>query len=125
MSDRAMILKLVEEGEISSVQADELLAKLELLVDDSVSRNKVIRVKMEDLKTKQIIVDSRAPLAVAKMGLKMGRQIWTDMQKQHPDLKNFKISFMELYSRIQKDEPGIILDLTSRDSSKKLQAWLE
>ena len=126
MSDRKMILKLVEEGKLTAQQADELLAKLEFAdFLSSAGKVKALRIKMEDRKIKKVVWEENLPIALVKLGLKMSNKMWHDAEKRYPDLKNFNINFKEMVARLSKDEPGTVATLGSKDGTRQLQIWLE
>lgn len=124
-----MIQKLVEEKKLTAEQAAELLSKLDLAGDggglEPGSKIRYFRVKLDNLKDQRNLMDTRFPIILVQMGIKMGRKIWADALKNYPEIKDFKVNFMEIWSRIQKDEPGKVTDTVSRDGSRQLQVWLE
>lgn len=126
MSDRKMILKLVQEDKLTAEQAEELLAKLEFAdFLSSVSKVKALRIKMEERKNQKVLWEENLPIALVKLGLKMSNKMWHDAEKKYPDLKNFNINFKEMVARLSTDEPGSIATLASKDGTKQLQIWLE
>lgn len=126
MSDRKMVLKLVEEGKLTAEQAEELLAKLEFAdFLDTAGKVKALRIKMEDYKTQKVLWQEKVPIAMVKLGLKMSNKVWHDAVKKYPDLKNFNIDFKEMMTRLGKDEPGAIATLASQDGTKQLLIRLE
>lgn len=126
MSDRKMILKLVEDGKLTAEQAEELLAKLEFAdFLSSAGKVKALRVKMEECKTQKVLWEENLPIGLVKLGLKMSKKVWHDAEKKYPDLKNFNINFKEMVARLSKDEPGTVATLASKDGSRQLQIWLE
>lgn len=126
MSEREMVLKLVEEGKMTAEQAEELLAKLDFAdFLGAAGKVKGLRIKMEESKTQKVLWEEKVPIVMVKLGLKMSSKMWHDSAKKYPDLKNFNINFKEIMARLDKDEPGSIATLVSQDGTKQLQLWLE
>jgi len=126
MSNRKTVLKLMEEGKLTAEQAEELLARLEFAdFLGTVSKVKVLRIKMEECKTQKVLWEEKLSIAMVKLGLKISNKVWRDAEKKYPDLKNFNVNFKEIQARLSKDEPGTVATLISQDGSKQLQIWLE
>lgn len=129
MSSRLLITKLVEEGKLTAELGTALLKQLDLsrgfveVKPDKKVNN--IRVKLEDTVNRQVLHEITVPLALVKLGLKMKRKVWADTLEMYPELKLFKVSFWDIYTRVERDRPGKAVDLVSKDGSRKLEIWLE
>ncbi|MCL4439523.1 MAG: hypothetical protein M1609_02700 [Firmicutes bacterium] len=107
MSSRMMLLNLVKEGKITVEQAAELLCKMELSRKSEakpVVKVNFLRVRLEDLNLKKVLIDTKLPTLLVKMGIQMSEKIWTEVLEEYPDLKNFRICFNEVYTRIEQHE---------------------
>lgn len=129
MSGRMMVFKLVKEGKLTIEQAAELLYKGELSQKNNgnqpVMKIKFIKVLLEDIKLNKVLLDTKLPALLVKLGVQTSERLWQDVQKQYPDLRKFRINFREIYALIERDEPGKIVDVISGDGGKQLQIWLE
>lgn len=129
MSNRLHITKLVEDGILTPGQGALLLKQLDLAEDtleaQPAKRVNFIRVKLADQVTGEVLHEVRVPLTLVRLGLRLSRKVWADVLNRYPDMKQFKVSFWDIYSRIERDVPGKAVDLTSRDGTRRLEIWLE
>lgn len=129
MSAHSMILQLVEQGKLTSEQGTALLKQLELYREINQIRQEkkvnFIRAVLEDPVKGRVLDEIKIPVELVKLGLKLGRKVWAGTLEKYPDLKQFKVNFWSIHSRIEKDQPGRVTDLISRDGTRRLQIWLE
>ncbi len=120
------ILKMVEEGKITSEQAIQLMEAGNLSVEESDrsgssagGKAKWLKVRVYDINTNKRKVNVSVPLALVSVGLKLGMKFGLDKE----ELKGF--NYDEIIQMIQAGEEGKIVDVLDEDSGEKVEVFVE
>ncbi|MTI65012.1 MAG: hypothetical protein FH753_00220 [Firmicutes bacterium] len=121
-NEKMQILKMVEDGKISSKDGVELLEALEEK-ESSISSNKSakwlkVRVYDPDDKTK---VNVNIPISLVDIGMKFAT-------KFSPELKNSDfqdLDFDEIIEAIKNGAEGKIVDVQSEESGERVEVFVE
>ena len=118
--EKLQILKMIEEGKITSQGGLELLAALEEKEDLPIAKSsKWIKIKVLDPRD-STKVNVNIPLALVDVGLKMATKL-------SPELKNSDlqgIDFSEIAELIKNGAEGKIVDVES-DNGEKIEIIVE
>jgi len=118
--ERNRILQLVEVGQITAVQAAQLLDTLEIEYErpSENSRDRVVRVRVTSLHPKQQKVNIAAtlPIALIRASLRLGTQLL-------PQLGNSALE--DLLRTIDSRPAGRLLDLQDLDKGERLEIFVE
>lgn len=124
-SDRAKILKLVEDGKISPEEGMELLDMFDLKEDTATvvppeerSDNPArwMRIRVIEMDTQKVKVNVRMPLGWMDAGLKMGAYF-------SPDLKDLDLN--SIANSVSSGHIGEIMDVYDEEENKRVQIFLE
>lgn len=118
--ERARILHLIEDGQVTALQAAQLLDALETGDERPVERGRerVIRLRMTSLKpgAQKINVVATLPVSLIRSGLRLGAQLL-------PQLSNNALE--DLLRTIDKRAAGRLLDLQDLDRGERLEIFVE
>ena len=115
--ERARILHLIEEGQITALQAAQLLDTLEVDTDEH-SRDRVLRVRLTGLHPRSPKINAAAtlPLSLIRASLRLGVQFL-------PQLSNSALE--DLLHTIDSRAAGRLLDLQDLDTGERLEIFVE
>jgi DUF4097 and DUF4098 domain-containing protein YvlB len=124
--EKMQILKMIEEGKITSLEGLELLEAIEnreeIVVKENNSNTQAkwlrVRVKTEDGKTK---VNVNIPISLLDIGLKIA-SVYSDELKSE-ELKN--IDFDEIIKAIKAGAEGKIVDIYDEGSNTTVEVFVE
>ncbi len=118
--ERARILHLIEDGQVTAIQAAQLLDALEADSErlEEPGRERIIRVRMTSLnpRVQKINVGATLPVSLLRASLRLGKQLL-------PQLSNG--AFEDLLRTIDKREAGRLLDLQDLDRGERLEIFVE
>ncbi len=118
--ERARILHLIEEGQVTALQAAQLLDALETDGGrpDEHSRDRIIRVRMTSLNPRapKTNVAATLPVSLIRAGLHLGTQLL-------PQLGNSALE--DLLRTIDSRAAGRLLDLQDLDRGERLEIFVE
>jgi uncharacterized membrane protein YccC len=118
--ERARILRLIEEGQVTALQAAELLDVLEADGEraDEHRRDRVIRMRMTSLNPRmpKTNVAATLPVSLIRASLHLGTQLL-------PQLGNSALE--ELLRTIDSRAAGRLLDLQDLDRGERLEIFVE
>lgn len=120
-NEKLQILKMVEEGKISSDEGIKLLEAIENANNnDSVNKKaKWIKVKVLDADDKNK-VDVTIPVSLVNVGLKMANKISPEFKKSGLDDNDIK----EIFEAIKDGATGKIVDIKG-DNGEKVEVIVE
>lgn len=112
--EKLQILKMIEDGKISSKDGIELLSALEEKEDMPITRStKWLKIKVHD-PDDNTKVNVNIPLALVDVGLKMATKFSPELKNS--DLKD--IDFNEIAELIKNGAEGKIVDIESGDGER-------
>ncbi len=124
--ERDRILQMVEAGQVSAIQASDLLDVLEEepgLREREIERNKerrerTLRVRVTSLKARQqkVYAIAALPISVIHAGLRMGARVI-------PQLDNNAL--YDLLHAIENESTGRLLDLQDLERGERLEIFVE
>lgn len=118
--ERARILHLIEDGQVTAVQAAQLLDVLEIESEHpgENSRERIIRVRITGLKPgmQKVNVAATLPISLIRAGLRLGTQLL-------PQLGNEALE--DLLRTIDRRAAGRLLDLQDLDRGERLEIFVE
>jgi uncharacterized membrane protein YccC len=118
--ERARILRLIEEGQVTALQAAELLDVLEADSEraDEHRRDRIIRMRMTSLNPRmpKTNVAATLPVSLIRASLHLGTQLL-------PQLGNSALE--ELLRTIDSRAAGRLLDLQDLDRGERLEIFVE
>jgi uncharacterized membrane protein YccC len=118
--ERARILRLIEEGQVTALQAAELLDVLEADGEraDEHRRDRIIRMRMTSLNPRmpKTNVAATLPVSLIRASLHLGTQLL-------PQLGNSALE--ELLRTIDSRAAGRLLDLQDLDRGERLEIFVE
>jgi len=114
--ERIQILKMLEEGKITSDEAFQLLSTLEQKKTTPSIRNKFLRIRVQEGgdRTK---VNVNVPIALVKIAQ---RFIPRRIQEEFPDL-----DLEELVREIEQGAEGKLVEVTDKDSDTTVEISVE
>ena len=125
MKDEVMqILRMVEEGKITSEQAAQLMeaanmpeaGKLELKES---GKPKWLKVRVYDVHTNKRKVNVSVPISLVSMGLHLGMKFGLDKD----EVKGLDLD--ETLKMIQAGEQGKIVDVVDEEKGEKVEVFVE
>ncbi len=118
--ERARILHLIEEGQITALQAAQLLDALETDGErpDEPARDRIIRVRMTSLNPRapKTNVAATLPISLIRASLHLGTRLL-------PQLGNSALE--DLLRAIDNRAAGRLLDLQDLDRGERLEIFVE
>lgn len=118
--ERARILHLIEDGQVTALQAAQLLDALEADTErpEEPGRDRIIRVRMTSLnpRVQKINVGATLPVSLLRASLRLGTQLL-------PQLGNS--AFEDLLRTIDTRPAGRLLDLQDLDRGERLEIFVE
>ncbi len=118
--ERARILQLIEEGQVTALQAAQLLDALETedVRLDEPRRDRIIRVRMTSLNPRapKMNVAATLPVSLIRASLHLGSQLL-------PQLGNSALE--DLLRTIDTRAAGRLLDLQDLDRGERLEIFVE
>jgi hypothetical protein len=118
--ERARILNLIEDGQVTALQAAQLLDALETDSERSGDHNRerIIRVRMTNLKpgTQKVNVAATLPVSLIRASLRLGTQLL-------PQLGNDALE--DMLRTIDRRAAGRLLDLQDLDRGERLEIFVE
>jgi hypothetical protein len=118
--ERARILHLIEEGQVTALQAAQLLDALETEGgrSDEHARDRIIRVRMTSLnpRLQKANVAVTLPVSLIRASLRLGTQLL-------PQLGNSALE--DLLRTIDSRAAGRLLDLQDLDRGERLEIFVE
>jgi hypothetical protein len=124
--ERDRILQMVEAGQVSAIQASDLLDVLEEepgLREREIERSRerrerTLRVRVTSLKARQqkVYAIAALPISVIHAGLRMGAQVI-------PQLNNNAL--YDLLRAIENESTGRLLDLQDLERGERLEIFVE
>ena len=124
--ERMQVLKMVEEGKITSQEGLELLSKLEQAKPQEIKvlpkEAKWLRVRVfsndDEHKTK---VKVTIPLSIVKLGLKKSTAYSKELNEAGLD----KINFNEIIEAVKNGAEGKIVDVEDDETNTKVEVYVE
>lgn len=118
--ERTRILHLVEDGQVTAIQAAQLLDALETDAERSGERKRerIIRVRMTSLnpRVQKVNIAATLPISLIRASLHLGTQLL-------PQLGNSVLE--DLLRTIDSRAPGRLLDLQDLDKGERLEIFVE
>ncbi len=118
--ERARILHLIEDGQVTAAQAAQLLDALETDAERAgeYSRDRILRVRMTSInpRVQKVNVAATLPVSLLRAGLRLGTQIL-------PQLSNSTLE--DLLRTIDSRAAGRLLDLQDLDRGERLEIFVE
>ena len=118
--ERARILHLIEDGQVTALQAAQLLDALETDNErpGEYGRERIIRVRMTSLKpgTQKVNVAATLPVSLIRASLRLGTQLL-------PQLGNDALE--DMLRTIDRRAAGRLLDLQDLDRGECLEIFVE
>ena len=121
--ERMKILKMIEEGKISSKDGAELLRALD---KDSISKPneplkgtspaKWFRVRITDVATGKNKVNINIPMGLVNVGMKMGARFAPEVEG---------VDFDELTKMIQEGAQGKVIDIIDNEEGEHVEIFVE
>lgn len=120
--ERMEILKMVEEGNLSTEDAMELLNALEASHEEITPKKDVkwlkVLVKTMDDKPK---VNVKIPIAFVDVGLKLAKKFDPKLKDSGLD----KINFKEIIEAVKDGAEGKIVDVDDEESQTRVKVYVE
>jgi hypothetical protein len=120
--ERLQILRMVEQGQISAVDALMLLNALESGQSrpESMTKARWFRVRVTDQRTGRRKVNVNIPLALAEVGARLGLRFggWAG-----PELDNLDLD--HILDMIRQGAQGKIVEVEDRDSGELVEVYVE
>lgn len=119
------ILKMVEEGKITSEQAAQLMEAGNINGEaskgerQSSGRPKWLKIRVYDVGTNKKKVNVSIPLSLVSMGLKLGMKFGLDRE----DLKDF--DYDDIIRMIEAGEEGKLVDVVDEEKNEKVEVYVE
>jgi hypothetical protein len=121
--ERDRILQMVEAGQVSALQASELLDVLEEDAEpprdrSRERRDRTLRVRVTSLKARQqkVYAIAALPISVIQAGMRLGGQMI-------PQLNNSALH--DLLQAIETESSGRLLDLQDLERGERLEIFVE
>ncbi|MBV9710295.1 MAG: hypothetical protein JO011_05175 [Ktedonobacteraceae bacterium] len=118
--ERARILRLVEDGQVTALQAAQLLDALETDTErpSEPGRDRILRVHMTTLNPRlpKVNVAATLPVSLIRASLRLGTQLF-------PQLGNGALE--DLLRTIDSRATGRLLDLQDLDRGERLEIFVE
>lgn len=121
--ERMQILKMIEEGRVSSSEGLELINSLESQDNLIVKKKeaKWLRVRVVSEKDKKANVKVNIPLSLIDLGLKLGTAY-------APELKNSgldKIDIQEIIDAVKNGAEGKIVEVEDEETNTKVEVFVD
>ncbi|HTK10007.1 MAG TPA: hypothetical protein VL485_22735 [Ktedonobacteraceae bacterium] len=124
--ERDRILHMIESGQVSAVEASQLLDTLEIEPDLSQEyshtkewrRERTLRVRTSNLKSRQqrVYVTATVPISVLKAGLRLGAQFIPQLQTN---------ALADLLHSIERGTTGRLLDVQDLDKGERIEVFVD
>jgi DNA-binding transcriptional ArsR family regulator len=117
--ERLKILKMLEEGKLTSEEAAKLLAALSKSAPDSTVRGdeaRWLRVRVSDLDSGKPQVNINLPLGLVNAGLRMGARFV-------PEMEGLEMS--ELVEALRQGYTGKIIDVVDEEERQHVEIYVE
>jgi hypothetical protein len=125
--ERDQILRMIESGQVSAVEASQLLDTLEIEPDLSLERpraakearrERTLRVRTSHLKSRQprVYVTATVPLSVLKAGLRLSAQFIPQLQTN---------MLADLLHSIEYGTTGRLLDVQDLDKGERIEVFID
>jgi hypothetical protein len=114
--ERARILNMVNEGQVTAQEAARLLAAVEgpQAAPEGVAR--WFRVRVADLETGRSKVNVTLPLSLVKTGLKLGARFSPEMDE---------LDWNEILMTIQEGAASKIVEVENQESNERIEVFVE
>ncbi len=120
--ERMQILKMVEEGRVTTEEGLELLNSLERQQDAIAVKKEAkwlkVRVKSDDNKTK---VNVNIPVSLVDLGLKIGTAYAPELKKSGLDQINIK----EIIEAVKNGAEGKIVEVEDEKTNTRVEVFVE
>ena len=118
--ERARILHLLEDGQVTAIQAAQLLDALEVDIErlQEPGRDRIIRVRMTSLNPRvpKVNVAAVLPVSLIRASMRLGKQLL-------PQLGND--AFEDLLRTIDSRPAGRLLDLQDLNRGERVEIFVE
>jgi hypothetical protein len=121
--ERDRILQMVEAGQVSAIQASELMDVLEEDAEpprdhSRERRDRTLRVRVTSLKAKQqkVYAIAALPISVIRAGMRLGEQMIPQMNNS---------ALRDLLQAIETESSGRLLDLQDLERGERLEIFVE
>ena len=118
--ERMRILDMIQNGQVSAEDGIKLLAALQTGAKETAKAEgrqpRWFRVRVTDLKTGKNKVNVNIPMALVKVGMKMGARFVPEGQEMDLD---------KLNEAIRSGAQGKILDVEDKDSDESVEVFVE
>jgi hypothetical protein len=119
--ERIKILKMLEEGKISSEEAARLLKTLSQSKTDRPSQNskrdpRWLRVRVTDIKRNKTSVNVNLPVELVNVGLRLGARFIPEVEG---------VDLEELYQAMRDGLTGKIVDVVDEVENQRVEIYVE
>ena len=125
--ERDQILRMIESGQVSAVEASQLLDTLEIEPDFSqerpraakeARRERTLRVRTSNLKSRQqrVYVTATVPLSVLKASLRLIAQLIPQLQTN---------MLADLLHSLERGTTGRLLDVQDLDKGERIEVFVD
>lgn len=120
--EKLLILKMIEDGKISSTEALDLLEAVDSKsVDLTKSNGNVKWLKVRVTEGDKTKVNVNIPASLVDVGLKIAQKMSPEMKDAHLDAINFD----EIAEAVKNGAEGKIVDIYDEEENQKVEVFVE
>ncbi|MCT4660980.1 MAG: hypothetical protein N4A40_03895 [Tissierellales bacterium] len=120
--EKLLILKMIEDGKISSTEALDLLEAVDSKsVDLTKSNGNVKWLKVRVTEGDKTKVNVNIPASLVDVGLKIAQKMSPEMKEAHLDAINFD----EIADAVKNGAEGKIVDIYDEEENQKVEVFVE